>query len=128
MMSPMTLERVSVAYRRGYYDGYNGTNQGAAVKPEYIKPFADYDYQEGLRAGANDARCERKDDLAHRSATPLECKHCDRDAEWRWEDADGNESSVICRRCMETLEPYQDCPLWQFTWLANDVKQTRSKP
>lgn len=56
MLSPSTLERVSVAYRRGYYDGYYGTNQGAAVKPEYIKPFADYDYEQGFKAGANDAK------------------------------------------------------------------------
>jgi hypothetical protein len=56
MMSASTLERVSVAYRRGYYDGYYGTNQGAAVKPEYIKPFAEYDYEQGVHAGANDAK------------------------------------------------------------------------
>jgi hypothetical protein len=61
MMSANTLERVSVAYRRGYYDGYNGTNQGAAVKPEYIKPFAEYDYEQGLHAGANDAKWEKRD-------------------------------------------------------------------
>lgn len=60
MLSDQTLERVSVAYRRGYRDGYSGTNQGANVKPEYIKPFADFDYEQGLKAGANDARCERK--------------------------------------------------------------------
>ena len=56
MLSPQTLERVSVAYRRGYQDGYNGTNHGANVKPEYILPFASYDYAEGVRAGANDKR------------------------------------------------------------------------
>ena len=61
MLSPTTLERVSVAYRRGYYDGYYGTNQGAAVKPEYIKPFADFDYQQGLEAGANDAKWDARD-------------------------------------------------------------------
>jgi len=54
MMSNATLERVSVAYRRGYRDGYNGTNQGANVRPGYVKPFASFDYQEGLRAGRND--------------------------------------------------------------------------
>ena len=59
MLSAATLERVSVAYRRGYQDGYSGTNQGANVRPEYIKPFAEFDYAEGLKAGANDARCDR---------------------------------------------------------------------
>ena len=59
-MNAITLERVSVAYRRGYYDGYYGTNQGAAVKPEYIKPFAEYDYEQGVHAGANDAKWENK--------------------------------------------------------------------
>jgi hypothetical protein len=62
MMSAITLERVSVAYRRGYYDGYYGTNKGAAVKPKYFKPFAPYDYEQGVHAGANDAKCEKRDD------------------------------------------------------------------
>ena len=56
MLSPQTLERVSVAYRRGYNDGYNGTSEGANVKPECINPFAGYDYAEGVKAGANDKR------------------------------------------------------------------------
>lgn len=58
MLSPATLERVSAAYRRGYYDGYGEADgkpaDGANVKPEYIKPFASYDYEEGLKAGRND--------------------------------------------------------------------------
>ena len=54
MLSPATLERVSCAYRRGYYDGYYGTNKGANVKPEYIKPFAEHDYIKGHQAGKND--------------------------------------------------------------------------
>lgn len=56
MLSTRTLERVSVAYRRGYQDAYRGTSQGANVKPEYIKPFAARDYAEGMRAGENDAK------------------------------------------------------------------------
>jgi hypothetical protein len=44
----------------------------------------------------------------------LECKHCDEPAVWRWTDADGNESSAICERCMETVSQYQNAPLWQF--------------
>lgn len=51
-----TLERAGVAYRRGYNDGYDGTEMGAVVKPEYIKPFADHDYKEGHAAGLNDRR------------------------------------------------------------------------
>jgi hypothetical protein len=27
-----------------------------APKPEYIKPFAEYDYEQGVHAGANDAK------------------------------------------------------------------------
>ena len=57
MLSDATLERVSVAYRRGYKDGFYGReNTGALVKPEYIKPFADFDYAEGYKAGANDRK------------------------------------------------------------------------
>lgn len=61
MLSDRTLERVSVAYRRGYRDGYAAKTQFLAVKPEYIKPFAEFDYQQGYDAGANDAKWERKD-------------------------------------------------------------------
>ena len=56
MLSPTTLERVSVAYRKGYYDGYYGREPFCQVKPEYIKPFADFDYSEGYDAGKNDAK------------------------------------------------------------------------
>lgn len=48
------------------------------------------------------------------TAKPAGCKHCDQPAEWRWRDADGNESSDICQRCMETLDGYMYAPLWQF--------------
>jgi len=44
----------------------------------------------------------------------MECKHCDKNAEWQWKAVDGNESANICERCMETLEPYRDSSLWQF--------------
>jgi len=49
--------------------------------------------------------------MTYRATT---CKHCDKPAEWRWTDADGNEFSDICQRCMDTVSFYQDCPLWQF--------------
>ena len=59
MLSAQTLERVSVAYRRGYYDGYEARQLFCQVRPEYIKPFADFDYDEGYKAGANDAKWNR---------------------------------------------------------------------
>ena len=59
-MSDRTLERVSVAYRRGYRDGYAAATPFLAVKPEYIKPFAEYDYEQGYKAGANDAKWEKQ--------------------------------------------------------------------
>lgn len=58
MMSNSMLERVSVAYRNGYSDGYSGRDKFCEVKPEYIKPFANFDYEEGYKAGANDAKWE----------------------------------------------------------------------
>ena len=58
MLSTATLERVSTAYRKGYYDGYEGREPFCEVKPGYIKPFANYDYEQGLKAGANDAKWE----------------------------------------------------------------------
>lgn len=60
MMSDAMLERASVAYRRGYRDGYAGRERFCEVKPEYIKPFADRDYESGFGAGANDARWVRE--------------------------------------------------------------------
>lgn len=68
MLSNATLERVSVAYRRGYRDGYDGTNQGANVTAEYIKPFASFDYKEGLESGANDRKWD--DYYAAKQAQP----------------------------------------------------------
>ncbi len=47
-----------------------------------------------------------------------ECKHCNKTAKWRWDDADGNEHSYICQSCMETVGFYADKPLWQFTGLT----------
>lgn len=58
MLSNATLERVSVAYRRGYRDGSEGKAPFCGVKPEYIKPFAQGDYGNGWRAGVNDALWE----------------------------------------------------------------------
>jgi hypothetical protein len=59
MLSDQTLERVSVAFRRGYRDGSAGRAPFCEVKPEYIKPFANFDYDEGYKAGANDAKWDK---------------------------------------------------------------------
>ena len=52
MLTAKTLERVSVAYRRGYYDGYYNRPQSLEIRPGYIKPFADSDYAAGYAAGS----------------------------------------------------------------------------
>lgn len=66
MLSDRTLERVSASYRRGYRDGALGCEK---VTPQTglsalgddtiggtIRPFANYDYEQGYAAGANDAK------------------------------------------------------------------------
>lgn len=60
MLSSATLERVSVAYRRGYRDGYDKKERFIAVKPAYSLPFADFDYEQGYLAGANDRKWQDK--------------------------------------------------------------------
>lgn len=58
MLSSATLNRVSHSYRRGYYDGYDLTPPKNDPVPDYrgvpLKPFSDYDYSEGYKAGKND--------------------------------------------------------------------------
>ncbi len=58
MLSPQALERVSHSYRRGYYDGYYGRENQNLPIPDYqgvpLKPFSDFDYSEGYKAGKND--------------------------------------------------------------------------
>lgn len=61
MLSPATLERVSHSYRRGYYDGAASRPNANDPVPTTdngipLKPFSDYDYSEGYKAGANDAK------------------------------------------------------------------------
>lgn len=51
----------------------------------------------------------------------MECNHCDKQAEWIWSDADGNETRMICHRCMETVEPYMYAPLYHFTTISAGV-------
>ena len=59
MLDAATLNRVSCSYARGYRDGYAKRVQ-ADEKPSthpFDRPFANYDYTEGYKAGANDRRC-----------------------------------------------------------------------
>jgi hypothetical protein len=68
MLSDKTLERVSMSYARGYRDGYAArdkrtpANGITAINNDIIggtiRPFADYDYEQGFSAGANDAQRE----------------------------------------------------------------------
>jgi hypothetical protein len=55
MLSPQTLNRVSNSYRRGYYDGYEKSEAvGEQTDGPFDRPFANFDYSEGYKAGAND--------------------------------------------------------------------------
>ncbi len=59
MLSPETLNRVSHSYRRGYYSGYKlevKTNLPILHTESGIpmKPFSDFDYEEGYKSGLND--------------------------------------------------------------------------
>ncbi len=56
MLSPATLERVSHSYRKGYRDGWEGRNRDQNKPIDFVKPFANYDYSEGYKAGANDRK------------------------------------------------------------------------
>jgi hypothetical protein len=65
MLSPSTLNRVSHSYRRGYYDGYEGKPSKNDPIPTTdmgipLKPFSDFDYEEGYKAGSNDAKWSKK--------------------------------------------------------------------
>lgn len=56
MLSPQTLERVSCSYRRGYYDGYDGKVVDNSQRDPLDRPFANFDYEQGYKAGANDKK------------------------------------------------------------------------
>lgn len=61
MLSAQTLNRVSHSYRRGYYDGYEQREAKNEAVPTTdmgipLKPFSDFDYDEGFKAGENDRR------------------------------------------------------------------------
>jgi hypothetical protein len=56
MLSPKTLERVSVSYRRGYYDGYDGKAVDNPARDPFDRPFANFDYDQGYKAGASDKK------------------------------------------------------------------------
>ena len=82
MLSDRTLERVSDSYRRGYHDGYDGKpkaapgNGIAAINHDTvgatIRPFTDFDYEQGYSAGANDAKWARKRAATDAVAPPSE--------------------------------------------------------
>lgn len=60
MLSAQTLNRVSHSYRRGYQDAAEGKAPKNDPVPTTengvpLKPFSDFDYNEGWEAGANDA-------------------------------------------------------------------------
>lgn len=68
VLSAKTLERVSISYRRGYYDGYDQKQpQNKSVQKTDngipMKPFSDHDYFEGYRAGLNDYYWENKEKI-----------------------------------------------------------------
>lgn len=58
-----------MSFTRGYRDGYSGHAKGvpdsgiSAINQDSIggtiRPFADYDYEQGYAAGVNDSRFER---------------------------------------------------------------------
>lgn len=54
MLSQSTLDRVSCSYRRGYYDGYDGKPADNRPRDPLDRPFANFDYEPGYKAGAND--------------------------------------------------------------------------
>ena len=56
MLSPQTLERVSCSYRRGYYDGYDGNTADNPQRDPLERPFANFDYAQGYKAGASDKK------------------------------------------------------------------------
>jgi hypothetical protein len=61
MLTAQTLNRVSNSYRRGYNDGYWGREPKNDPVPTTesgvpLKPFSDFDYTEGHKAGANDRK------------------------------------------------------------------------
>lgn len=60
MLSDRTLERVSVSYRMGYRDGYDGLPERYKDEPVAMRPFGFYDYTQGYEGGANDAKWNAK--------------------------------------------------------------------
>lgn len=56
MLSPNVLEKCTHSFRRGYKAGYFGGSQVDDLGPSdpMDRPFANYDYEEGFKAGKND--------------------------------------------------------------------------
>jgi hypothetical protein len=57
MISANTLSQVSNSFRRGYYDGYDGKPKVNQIgRHPFDRPFANFDYDEGYKAGINDRK------------------------------------------------------------------------
>jgi hypothetical protein len=57
MLTPQALQKVSSAFRKGYYAGYAGEEDSNST---IVTPFSEFDYREGYKAGANDAHWARQ--------------------------------------------------------------------
>lgn len=76
MLSDEQTQRVGDSYRRGYRDGYAGRRkrEDPDIKPSPgldpwrpgERPFVGFDYSEGYRAGAIDAKADRQKSSSQR--------------------------------------------------------------
>jgi hypothetical protein len=60
MLSARTLDRVSDQFRRGYREGYEGTPMVVPEAYGAAGMFANFDYVEGHKAGANDRKWDER--------------------------------------------------------------------
>lgn len=54
MMSPKLLERATFSYRKGYLAGYFGEPKEYDAPSDSLKPFSQFDFDEGYTAGRTD--------------------------------------------------------------------------
>jgi hypothetical protein len=64
MLSPSQLEKTTFSFRKGYKAGYFGEPKQFTAPEGGFKPFGEFDYEEGYKAGqsdkkGNDAMIER---------------------------------------------------------------------
>lgn len=55
MMSPQLLNRATFSFRQGYLDGYFGKDRKYSADKDSLKPFGEFDYNEGYHAGEREA-------------------------------------------------------------------------